>query len=316
MRRPEASAGAVLTRLQRRIGRTRRALGGRGLTEAVTWSFIARSEAGMFGGGEALLVLDNPISSEMTTMRPSLLSGLLAATARNADRGISPVEIFEIGRIFHGAGETTCAALVRQGARPRHWQGGALMFSAFDAKADALAVLAEMGAPRELMEMEDAPAWYHPGRSGSLKLGPKVTLAHFGEIHPKVLKAFDVKGPVIAAEIFVEAVPEARARARARPRLDALDLMALTRDFAFVVDAKVRSGELVRAAKGADKALIAEVSVFDVYEGKGIEAGKKSVAIEVRLQPRDKTLTDPEIEAVSQRIIAAVVKATGGSLRT
>ncbi len=316
MRRPEASAGAVLTRAQRRVSRARRALGGRGLTEAVTWSFIDREQAEMFGGAEPALILDNPISSEMTTMRPSLLPGLLAAAARNAARGQSPVELFEIGRVYHGETETPCAAFVRQGARPRHWQGGALGFSAFDAKADALEVLAELGSPRELMEAPEAPAWFHPGRSGALKLGPKVVLAVFGEVHPSILKAFDLKGPVAAAEIFFERIPEPRSKGRARSRLDAPDLMPLARDFAFVVEAAVRAGDLVRAAKGADRALIAEVSVFDVYEGKGVDPGKKSIAIEVRLQPREKTLTDAEIEAVSQRIIAAVTKATGGVLRT
>jgi phenylalanyl-tRNA synthetase beta chain len=319
MKRPEASAGAVLTSAQRRTSRARRALVARGLIEAVTWSFIPKEQARLFGGGDGSLVLDNPISSEMTTMRPSLIPGLLSAAARNADRGLIPVELGEIGRVFRGDApeeEHIVAALVRQGARPRHWQKTPLAFDAFDAKADACALLAELGLPRELIETSEAPAWYHPGRSGSLKLGPKTTLAHFGEIHPAILKAFDLKGPVAAAEIYIEAVPEPRAKGRARARLVAPDLMPLARDFAFVVNAAVRASDVVRAAKGADKALIAEVSVFDVYEGKGVGEGKKSIAIEVRLQPQGKTLTDPEIEAISQRIIAAVATATGGSLRT
>jgi phenylalanyl-tRNA synthetase beta chain len=319
MRRPEASAGALLTVMQRRVSRARRALASRGLAEAVTWSFIPQPQAELFGGGNAALVLDNPISTEMSTMRPSLLAGLLAAAARNADRGLSPVEIFEVGHAFAGdtvEAELMIAAIVRQGERVRHWQGGARAPSVFDAKADAVALLRTLGAPAELGEAEDAPGWYHPGRSGSLKLGPKLTLAHFGEIHPLVLRAFDLEGPVAAAEIFLAAIPEPRAKTRMRSRLDAPELMPLARDFAFVVDRAVKAGDLARAAKGADKALIAEVRVFDVYEGKGVEPGRKSIAIEVRLQPREKTLTELEIEAVSQRIIAAVAKATGGSLRT
>ncbi|MFO1187188.1 MAG: phenylalanine--tRNA ligase subunit beta [Alphaproteobacteria bacterium] len=318
MKRPEASAGAVLTRAQRMTSRARRALAARGLAEAVTWSFIPHAHAEIFGGGDQSLVLDNPISSEMTTMRPSLLPGLLAAAARNAARGLSPVELFEVGHVFAGdapEAEHLVAAIVRQGSRARDWRKGIAAADAFDAKADAAALLAELGAPRELMEVADAPSWYHPGRSGSLKLGPKLALAHFGEVHPRILKAFDLKGPVVAAEMFLETVPEARAKGKAKPKLDAPDLMPVARDFAFVVDAAVRAIDLVKAARGADKALIAEVSVFDVYEGKGIDAGKKSLAIEVRLQPREKTLTDEEIEAVSLRIIAAVTKATGGTLR-
>ena len=319
MKGSDASAGAGLTRSQRQTARARRALAARSLAEAVTWSFVPHAHAELFGGGDASLVLDNPISSEMTTMRPSLLPGLLAAAARNSARGVAPVELFEVGHVFAGdapEAEHLVAAIVRQGTRARDWRRGAPAADAFDVKADAASLLAELGAPRDLMEMADAPAWYHPGRSGSLKLGPKVALAHFGEVHPAILKAFDLKGPVVAAEIFIEAVPEPRAKGKAKGKLDAPDLMPVERDFAFVVDAAVRAVDLMKAAKGADKALIADVSVFDVYEGKGVDPGKKSLAIEVRLQPREKTLTDEEIEAVSQRIIAAVTKATGGTLRT
>jgi phenylalanyl-tRNA synthetase beta chain len=318
MRRPDASAAAVLTRAQCQTARARRALAARGLAEAVTWSFIRDEHAKLFGGGDTSLVLDNPISSEMTTMRPSLIPGLLAAAARNSDRGITPVELFEVGRVFAGdapEAEHVVAAIVRQGVRPRDWQKTPLSPGVYDAKADAAALLAELGAPRELTEMADAPAWYHPGRSGSLKLGPKVAVAHFGEVHPAILKAFGLKGPAVAAEIFLEAIPEARAKGKGKGKLDAPDLMPVARDFAFVVDASVRAIDLVKAAKGADKALIADVAVFDIYEGKGVEVGKKSLAIEVKLQSREKTLTDEEIEAVSQRIIAAVAKVTGGTLR-
>lgn len=315
MRLPDVASAGVLTVMQKRAQRARRALGGRGLNEAVTWSFIAREHADMFGGADPSLILENPISSEMTAMRPSLLPGLLAAAARNAARGISPVELFEIGRAFEDDKELLCAALLRQGERPRHWQKDATDFSAFDAKSDALAVLSELGAPQEPAIAEGAPAWYHPGRSGVFKLGPKVVLARFGEVHPAVLKAFDLDGPAVAAEIFLEALPPPKAKGTLKARLEASDLMPLTRDFAFVVDATVRAGDIARAARGIDKVLITEVSVFDVYEGKGIEPGKKSVAVEVRVQPREKTLTDAEIEALSQRIIGAVLKATGGSLR-
>jgi len=318
--RPAVSAGAILTPLQRRLRLARRAFAERGLTEAVTWSFISHGEAELFGGANATLRLANPISTEMDTMRPSLLAGLVSAARRNADRGLAPVLLFEVGQQFRGdqdADQAMTGALVRKGPAPRHWSGEAAIDTAFAAKADAQAVLSALGAPRDLQITEDAPGWYHPGRSGTLRLGPKLVLAHFGELHPRVLKAFDIEGPIAAAEIFIEAVPEPKARAtKARPRLDASDLQPVKRDFAFVVDKGMRAADLVRAAKGVDKALIADVIVFDVYEGKGIEPAKKSIAIEVTLQPRTKTLTDEEIDQVSARVIDAVIKATGAKLRS
>ncbi|HXZ68564.1 MAG TPA: phenylalanine--tRNA ligase subunit beta, partial [Alphaproteobacteria bacterium] len=319
MTRPPASAGAILTPLQKRLRITRRALAARGLTEAVTWSFIAHGEAALFGGANAAVVLANPISSEMDTMRPSLLAGLLAAARRNTDRGLTPVLLFEVGQQFRGdetADESFVAALVRKGPALRHWTKPANGDTAFDAKADAAALLTALGAPRDLQTTDDAPGWYHPGRSGTLRLGPKVVLAHFGELHPRVLKAFDIDGPVAAAEIFVETVPEPKAKpTKAKPPLDASDLMAVKRDFAFLVDVSVKAAEMVRAAKNVDKALIAEVVVFDVYEGERIEAGKKSIALEVTLQPKEKTLTEEEIDAVSKKIVGAVEKSSGGTLR-
>ncbi|MFZ1991753.1 MAG: phenylalanine--tRNA ligase subunit beta, partial [Alphaproteobacteria bacterium] len=320
MTRPPASAGAILTPLQKRLRTTRRALAARGLTEAVTWSFIARAHADLFGGANASLILANPISSEMDTMRPSLLAGLLAAARRNADRGLTPVLLYEVGQQFRGdevSDESFVAALVRKGPASRHWSNRAKIDTSFDAKADAAALLSALGAPRDLQTTDDAPGWYHPGRSGTLRLGPKTVLAHFGELHPRILKAFDIDGPVAAAEIFIENVPEPKAKpTKAKPPLEASDLMAVKRDFAFLVDASVKAGDMVRAAKNVDKALITDVSVFDVYEGERIEAGKKSVALEVTLQPKEKTLTEEEIDAVSRKIVAAVEKSSGGTLRS
>ena len=274
----------------------------------------------MFGGANASLILANPISSEMDTMRPSLIAGLLAATRRNADRGLTPVLLYEVGQQFRGdeaADESFVAAIVRKGPAGRHWTNPAKIDSPFDAKADAIALLAALGAPRDLQTTDDAPVWYHPGRSGSLRLGPKNVLAQFGELHPRVLKAFDIDGSVVAAEIFLENVPEAKAKmSTAKQRLAASDLMPVTRDFAFLVDASVNAGDMVRAAKNVDKALIADVSVFDVYEGERIESGKKSIALEVTLQPKEKTLTDEEIDAVARKIVAAVEKSSGGTLRS
>ncbi|MGB3809140.1 MAG: phenylalanine--tRNA ligase subunit beta [Parvibaculum sp.] len=323
--RAHAVAKPVLSTSQRRERIARRALAARGLVETVNWSFISEHQANLFGGGNATpaLKLANPISADMSHMRPSLLAGLIAAAGRNIARGFADLALFEAGQQFGDEtpeGQTFAATGLRRGtARPngsgRHWQGKAGPVEALDAKADAQALLSALGAPT-LQVSADAPAWYHPGRSGSFRLGPKVVIGYFGEIHPRILAEMDVAGPIVAFEIFPGAIPEPKKKAtRAKPPLDLSDLQPLRRDFAFVVDASVSADQLLRAARNVDKKLIADVSLFDVFEGGSLGEGKKSLAIEVTLQPVEKTLTDEEIEAVSKKIVAAVEKATGGTLR-
>ncbi|CAA7623543.1 phenylalanine--tRNA ligase subunit beta [Magnetospirillum sp. SS-4] len=310
----------VLTPGQRRAGWVRRQLASRGLVETVTWSFLPEAQARLFGGGAPEMHLANPISSDLDVMRPSVLPNLVTAAGRNADRGMRDLGLFEIGPQFDGpepGQQRQIAAGIRAGkARGRHWAEPARPVDAFDAKADALAAIAAAGAnPDSLQVVAEAPSWYHPGRSGTLKLGNK-TAACFGEIHPGILATLDVKGPVAGFELFLETLPQPKAKAtKARPLLKASAFQPLERDFAFTLDSAVAADAVVRAAKGADKALVADVAVFDLYEGDKMAAGKKSLAITVTLQPTEKTLTDEEIEAVGARIVAAVVKATGGELR-
>ncbi|WP_420560648.1 phenylalanine--tRNA ligase subunit beta [Tepidicaulis sp.] len=318
-------APAVLTIGQKRTRQARRALAARGLVEAVTWSFIPKEQALIFGGGAKALELANPISSEMSDMRPSLLPGLIAAAGRNLARGLGAAALFEVGQHYEGeapSDQKRVAAGIRQGTmKPagggRHWQGGAGKVDVFDAKADALALLEALGAPAaNLQVFAEAPLWYHPGRSGELRLGPKNVIARFGELHPRVLDKMDVAGPIVGFEVFLDAIPQPKAKpTKTKPALALSDLQPLTRDFAFVVDRGVSADSLIKAARGAEKALITEVTLFDVFEGGNLGEEKKSLAIEVTLQPKDKTLTDEEIEAVSARIIASVEKATGGALR-
>lgn len=324
--RAEGIARPVLTERQKRARAARRMLAGRGLVEAVTWSFITRAEATAFGGGSDALELANPISSEMSSMRPSLLPGVLAAVQRNRNRGFADAAVFELGQAYRGDApedQYLAACGVRAGTAKlvgsgRHWDGAASEVDVFDAKADVLAVLAAAGFDASKVQVtRDAPDWYHPGRSGTLRLGPKVVLAHFGEFHPATLKALDVAAPAVGFEVFLDAIPAPKAKVRAKPRLEAADLLPVTRDFAFVLDRATAAGDVVRAALGADKALINQVAVFDVFEGGALaEAGKKSLAIEVTLQPVAETLTDKDIEAVAEKIVAAVKKATGGEIRS
>jgi phenylalanyl-tRNA synthetase beta chain len=315
----------VLTAIQNRTRKAKRALAARGLTEAVTWSFVSHREAELFGGGNPELALANPIAAELSDMRPSLLPGLLMAAQKNADRGLPDVALFEVGQIFKGdrpQDQLTAATGIRRAlAKPegigRHWSRKPEPADAFDVKADALAVLAAAGAPMQALQVvPGGPAWLHPGRSGTIQIGPQNVLGHFGELHPCVLAALDAEGPLAGFEVVLEKIPEPKAKpTRAKAQLELSPFQPVTRDFAFVVDAKVRAGDLVRAAQNVDKKLIAAVSVFDVYEGKGIEPGKKSIAIAVTMQPRDKTMTDAEIDALSQRLVAEVSKRTGGVLR-
>ncbi|MGY6706760.1 MAG: phenylalanine--tRNA ligase subunit beta [Rhizobiaceae bacterium] len=317
--------GRVLTTLQNRTRAARRALAVRGMMEAVTWSFIPHEHAKLFGGGAKALQLANPIASDMSDMRPSLLPGLVAAAQRNADRGFADVALFEVSGAYEGdhpEGQRRFAAGVRRGTarmdgQGRHWAGNAGNVGVYDAKADAIAVLEACGAPVDKLMVEaGGPDWYHPGRSGSIKLGPKVVLATFGEFHPKALEVLDVSGPLCGFEVFVDAIPEPKAKAtRTRPRLDISPLQSVKRDFAFVVGREVEAQTLVRAATGADKKLITGVRVFDVFEGASLGADKKSVAIEVSIQPTDKTLTDEDFEALAARIVENVGKQTGGQLR-
>ncbi len=325
MPRVDGVARPVLTERQKRSRRARHTLAARGLVEAVTWSFIPRAAAKLFGGGSDALELANPISSEMSSMRPSLLPGLLESVKRNRNRGFADAALFELGQAYPGEtpeDQFVAAAGVRAGTAKlsgsgRHWDDAPAEIGVFDAKADVFAVLTALGFdPAKAQITRDAPSWYHPGRSGVLRLGPKVVLAHFGEFHPATLKALDVSAPVVGFEIFLDAIPAQKAKSRAKPPLEAADLLPVRRDFAFVLDATVAAGDVVRAAKSADRALIESVSVFDVFEGGALaEQGKKSLAIEVTLQPTAATLTDKDIEAVGQKIIAAVKASTGGEIR-
>ncbi|MGV6890065.1 phenylalanine--tRNA ligase subunit beta [Rhodophyticola sp. SM2404] len=319
---PRPSAGvpsAVLTPMQKRERNARRTIAALGYNECVTYSFIDKASAELFGGGSDATMLENPISSEMSHMRPALLPGLLQAAARNQARGMMDLALFEVGAAFQGGepGEQhlQAAGILVGHSGPRDPLGARRAVDVFDIKADAEAALAAIGAPAKAQILRNAPAWWHPGRSGMICLGPKKVLGIFGELHPKILKAMDVKGPAMAFTIFPEAVPMPRSANASRGALAISDLQSVERDFAFVVDAQVEALDLVNAAAGADKALVQEVRVFDEFIGGSLGEGKKSIALAVRLQPKDKTLTEEEIEAVGVKIIEKVSKATGGTLR-
>jgi len=315
----------VLTPIQNRTRKAKRALAARGLTEAVTWSFISKREAELFGGAKRELALANPIAAELSDMRPSLLPGLILAAQKNADRGYADVALFEVGQVFKGDRPedqfTAATGLRRALARPegngRHWSLPTKPVDAFDAKADAWAVLAAAGAPMQALQIAPGgPAWFHPGRSGTIQMGPKNVIGHFGELHPRVLAALKAEGPLVGFEVTLEAIPEGKAKAtRAKPLLELSPFQPVDRDFAFVVERGVKAADIVRAAQNVDRRLITGVTVFDVYEGKGIDPDKKSVAIAVTIQPREKTMTDEEIEALAGKIVAEVSKRTGGVLR-
>jgi phenylalanyl-tRNA synthetase beta chain len=316
----------VLTPIQNRTRKAKRALAARGLVEAVTWSFVSKPEATLFGGGSAALALANPIAAELSDMRPSLIPGLTMAAQRNADRGLSDVALFEVGQIFKGdkpEDQFTAAtglrrALAKSNGIGRHWSSKAEPVDVFDAKADAFAVLASSGAPMQALQVvPGGPAWFHPGRSGTIQIGPQNILGHFGELHPRALAALKAEGPLVAFEVILENIPAPKAKAtRAKAMLELSAFQPVERDFAFVVDKTVKAADVLRAAQGVDKKLIVNVSLFDVYEGAGIALDKKSIAIAVTIQPRDKTMTDAEIDALGQRIVAEVGKKTGGVLRT
>jgi phenylalanyl-tRNA synthetase beta chain len=314
----------ILTTLQLRTRRAKRALAARGMVEAVTWSFIAKPHAELFGGGGSELALANPIASELSDMRPSLLPGLIAAAQTNSDRGFPDVALFEVGQVFRGdrpEDQFAAAAGVRHGLGSskgigRHWSGAATV-DALDAKSDALAVLAAAGAPMQALQvLPGGPNWLHPGRSGTIQIGPQNVLGYFGELHPAALETLGAEGPLVAFEVILDRIPEAKQKpTRAKPVLELSPFQPLSRDFAFIVDRSIKAGDIVRTAQAVDRKLITDVGVFDVYEGKGIESGKKSVAISVTMQPREKTMTDQEIDAVGAKIVAEVAKKTGGTLR-
>jgi phenylalanyl-tRNA synthetase beta chain len=325
----------ILSAIQLRTRRAKRALAARGMLEAVTWSFIAKPFAELFDRdppgqaqanrrGHPELTLANPIASDMSDMRPSLLPGLVIAAQANIDRGFPDLALFEVGQVFTGDGpedELIAASGVRHGFASskgigRHWSGSAVA-DALDAKADAFAVLSAAGAPMQALQIvPGGPDWLHPGRSGTIQIGPQNVLGYFGELHPRALEQLAADGPMIAFEVILDRIPEARQRpTRAKPVLELSAFQPVSRDFAFIVDRSVKAGDIVRAAQGVDRKLITGVTVFDVYEGKGIDDGKKSIAITVTIQPREKTLTDQEIEAVAAKIVAEVNKKTGGVLR-
>jgi phenylalanyl-tRNA synthetase beta chain len=315
----------VLTTIQVRTRKAKRALAARNLVEAVTWSFIAKPQAEFFGGGKPELSLANPIAAELSDMRPSLIPGLVAAAQRNADRGFADTGLFEVGQIFRGdqpQDQITAAAGLRRGlAKPsgagRFWSKRDGEVDSFDAKADALAVLVAAGAaPQALQIVPGGPAWFHPGRSGTIQIGPQNVLGHFGELHPSTLEKLKAEGPLVAFEVFLERIPEPKAKAtRAKPALELSPFQPVERDFAFVVDRSVKAADIVRAAQSVDRKLITGVAAFDLYEGAGIPPDKKSIAIAVTIQPRERTMTDDEIEALAAKIVGEVGKRTGGVLR-
>ena len=316
--RGNAVAAPVLSKSQRRTRAARRAIASRGFNECVTFSFIARDQAALFGGGDDARQLSNPIASDLDAMRPSILPSLLAAASRNAARGFANLQLFEIGAAFDSGmpeAQKTVAAAIRTGHAERHWQKGEDAAGLFTVKADLLAALeAITGAPMSAPITQGAPGWYHPGRSGTIAMGPKV-IAQFGELHPRVAAAFDLKGPAAGFEIFLDAIPDAKSKGgKAKSLFAPSPFQGIDRDFAFVVDVKVAAGDIVKAVKLADRNLIDTVTVFDVYEGTGVPAGKKSVAVAVRIQPKDATLTEAEIEALAQKIVASAIK-LGATLR-
>ncbi|AMK25031.1 phenylalanine--tRNA ligase subunit beta [Sphingobium sp. TKS] len=295
--------------------RVRRTAAARGLAEAINWSFISEKEAASVGGGDWTLA--NPISEDLKVMRPSLLPGLLSATRRNMDRGAAAVRLFELGRRYFADKERATVGFVLAGEKvARGWQTGkAQAFSAFDAKSEVIALLAAAGAPvANLQSFVEASAAYHPGQSGTLRLGPKVVLAEFGVLHPSLAKQFGLTGTVVAGEIFLDAIPTKRNSGFMRAPYAPPALQAVKRDFAFVIDQAVEADALVRAVKGADKKAIVDARLFDVFVGPGVEEGKKSLAIEITLQPGEKSFSQEELDAISAAVVKAAEK-LGGSLR-
>ncbi|MGB1161812.1 MAG: phenylalanine--tRNA ligase subunit beta [Alphaproteobacteria bacterium] len=322
--RPDNMPAVALSTHQRAMGDLKRALAAEGMDEAVLWSFTSSDVARHFGwdaDSQSDLLLANPISADLDVMRPSLLPNLIMAASRNNDRGYGDVALFEAGLRFLSTkpdGQLPTVGGVRMGsAQPRHWAGGTRAVDAFDAKSDALAALEAFGAPVDnlMTDTRDIPGWFHPGRSGTLGLG-KNTLAVFGELHPKALRALGIKGRMVGFELFLDKIPPKKGKpGTAKPLLKPSPFQPVKRDFAFVVDVDVSAEKLVKAVRGADKALISGVTLFDVYVGDNVPEGKKSLAVDVTLQPTERTLTDEDIEGVSEKIVALVAKNLGGELR-
>jgi len=312
-------AGSTLSLRQKRARAVKRRLAAAGMHEAITWSFMRRDQAALFGGGGDNLVLANPISSEMDCMRPTSIPNLMQAAQRNKDRGQGGVALFEVGQMFEDdteKGQHLMAAGVRSGTNERHWARLSTAVDVFDAKRDAMVALKAAGAPVENLQVfTEAPGHYHPGRSGTLRLGPKNILAAFGEIHPKMLKAMDVDSPMVGFEVFLDKIPAKRGKSAAKGALQVSNLQSVERDFAFLLDCDRQVADLIRAVKGADKAHIGRVGVFDVYEGKGVPEGQKSIAVSVVLEPKDETFADKDIEAIAGKVVAAAEKAVGAKLR-
>jgi phenylalanyl-tRNA synthetase beta chain len=304
----------TLTPRQTRTAVARRVLASQGLAECVTFSFLPSAVAARFGGADASLRLLNPIASDLDQMRPTPVATLALAAARNAARGLPDVALFEVGPAFQPEGQQLVAAGVRAGATPRSWIAPSRTVDAMDAKADVLGVLVALGVPMDATSVTpNAPGFYHPGRSGVVQQGPKTVLARFGELHPAVLAALDLAGPACAFEVFLDAIPDPKRRRKAAPDLP--PFQPVRRDFAFLVAADVPAEQILRAARGAERSLIASVGIFDVYAGERLPDGQKSIGLEVVVQPRDRTLTDVEIEAVCEKVVAAVTRATGAQLR-
>jgi phenylalanyl-tRNA synthetase beta chain len=311
---PGVIAPPALSAKQARATLARRTLAARGLLDCVSYGFVERKLAALFGDVPEALRLENPIAADLDQMRPTPLASLALAAARNAARGFPDVALSELGAAYREDGQLAVAAGLRHGHTPRQWLEPARAVDAMDAKADAMAVLAALGVPLAALQVTaDAPGFYHPGRSGVVRQGPKTVLASFGELHPRLRQALDLTGPAVGFEVFLDAIPEPKRRKKAAPEISAFQ--PVRRDFAFLADAEVPAEKLVRAALGADKALIAEVALFDRYAGEKLPEGKVSLAIQVTLQPREATLTEAEIEAVAAKVVAAVGKATGASLR-
>lgn len=314
------AAGGVLTARQGRMRAGRRAMAAKGYAETITWSFCKREVAALFGGGQDALVITNPIASDLDCMRPSILPNLIDAAGRNARRGFPDVALFEIGPFYKGdqpADQMTAISAVVAPHAPRRWDGAAVD-ALYELKGDLLSLLDDLGAPTGSLQVSQSglSGWWHPGRAGALRLG-KNTVVEFGEIHPRILKALDVEGPVLGFELVLDALPEPKKKAtKTKPALELSALMPLSRDFAFLVAEEVAAGDLTKAVAGADKALIKEARVFDVYRGQGVPEGSKSVAVEILVQPRDKTLTEAEIEALSAKVVAAADKAVSAKLRS
>ena len=312
---------AGLSPMQKRIRMAKRRAAVCGLREVITWSFISSSQAMLFADPKPELILDNPVSSDLNAMRPNLLPNLITAAGRNSDRGIKSVALFEAGNQFYSDkidGQNFVIAGIRRGQKnERHWQKNSEDINVYDAKADAISILNAIGVKADNAQVvAEAPAWYHPGRSGVIRLGPKNIMAYFGEIHPNILKKLDVKGPLVGFEIMLGNIPLPRSKlGNSRGSLKSSDFQSVERDFAFVVSKDLAAEQLVKVISSVDKKLIDRINVFDVYEGAGIDDGKKSIAVNVRLQPFNKTMTDDEIEEFRQDVISIVIKKTGGTLR-